>query len=73
MLSSGIVGAVYPVFSIFLSSMLKIMLTQKNIIDDASTKALIFFLLGVLGLLMSTVQNAIFEVIGEKITRKIRS
>ena len=49
------------------------MLTQKNIIDDASTKALIFFLLGVLGLLMSTVQNAIFEVIGEKITRKIRS
>lgn len=53
--------------------MLQIMLTQKNIIDDASTKALIFFLLGVLGLLMSTIQNAIFEVIGEKITRKIRS
>jgi hypothetical protein len=63
-LASGIVGAVYPVFSIFLSRMLQIMLTQKDFIVEADTKALIFFLLGVLGLLMSVIQNGIFEVIG---------
>jgi ABC-type bacteriocin/lantibiotic exporter with double-glycine peptidase domain len=53
--------------------MLQIMLSKKNFIDEASVKALIFLLLGVLGLLLSIVQNVIFEVIGEKITRKIRS
>ncbi len=41
--------------------------------EEANTKALIFFLLGVLGLFLSIVQNMVFEYIGEKITSKIRS
>jgi ATP-binding cassette subfamily B (MDR/TAP) protein 1 len=40
---------------------------------EANKYALIFFLLGLLGLLMSVIQNAIFAVIGEGITRQIRS
>lgn len=72
-LASGLLGAVYPVFSIFLSSMLQIMLSKKNFMEEANTKALIFFLLGVLGLLLSIVQNMVFEYIGQKITSKIRS
>ena len=44
-----------------------------NFMDQADTKALIFFLLGVLGLLLSIIQSAIFSYIGEKITHKIRS
>jgi hypothetical protein len=59
-IASGIVGAVYPTFSIFLSRMLQIMLTQKDFIVEADQKALIFFLLGVLGLIMSIIQNGIF-------------
>lgn len=72
-LASGVLGAVYPVFSIFLSSMLQIMLTKKYFMEEANTKALIFFLLGVLGLLLAIIQNMIFEYIGQKITSKIRS
>ena len=72
-LASGLLGAVYPVFSIFLSSMLQIMLTKKYFMEEANTKALIFFLLGVLGLLLAIIQNMIFEYIGQKITSKIRS
>lgn len=53
--------------------MLKLMLITKDFLDDAETKALIFFLLGVLGLLLSIVQNVCFEVIGGEITEKIRS
>lgn len=49
------------------------MLTQKDFISEAETKALIFFLLGVLGLILSIVQNICFEVIGGEITTKIRS
>lgn len=49
------------------------MLTQNEFIAEANSKALIFFLLGLLGLLMSIIQNAIFSVIGENITRQIRS
>jgi hypothetical protein len=65
-LSSAIVGAVYPVFSIFLSMMLKVMMMKQNdFIDQANKYALIFFLLGLLGLIMSVIQNAIFSVIGE--------
>ena len=41
--------------------------------EEANTKALIFFLLGVLGLLLAIIQNMIFEYIGQKITSKIRS
>lgn len=62
---SGMLGAVYPVFSIFLASMLQIMLAKpKDFMDSANTKALIFFLLGVLGLLLSVIQSAIFSFIG---------
>ena len=53
--------------------MLQIMLTKKYFMEEANTKALIFFLLGVLGLLLAIIQNMIFEYIGQKITSKIRS
>jgi preprotein translocase subunit Sss1 len=45
--------------------MLQIMLAKKaDFMDQANTKALIFFLLGILGLLLAIIQNIIFSFIG---------
>ena len=49
------------------------MLNQKDFIDEASTRALIFFLLGILGVILSIIQNVCFEILGGKITNEIRS
>lgn len=49
------------------------MLRQKDFIDEASTRALIFFLLGILGVILSIIQNVCFEILGGKITNEIRS
>lgn len=41
--------------------------------DQINIYALIFFLLGVLGLILSTIQYAIFETVGHKMATRIRS
>lgn len=67
-------GAIYPVFSIYLASVLQILLAKpKDFLDQSNTKALVFLILGIIGLVLSIVQNVIFSFIGEKITHKIRS
>lgn len=66
-------GCIYPVFTIFLSNLLQNMLDKDNLINEASDKALIFFLLGVLGIILSILQNVCFEIVGGKITSEIRS
>lgn len=49
------------------------MLDKDNLINEASDKALIFFLLGILGIILSILQNVCFEIVGGKITSEIRS
>lgn len=83
LLATGICGAVYPVFAIFLSKMLIVMFKEAapgadtsdldKLVREANKYALIFFLLGILALICSIIQSTIFIVIGEKMTRKIRS
>jgi hypothetical protein len=59
-LTAVVIGAVYPVFSIFLSQLLHLMIinenyTSESFMEEANPKTLIFFLLGVLGLLLNVV------------------
>jgi ATP-binding cassette subfamily B (MDR/TAP) protein 1 len=71
---------VFPLFSIFLARMM-VSLTYLSILenpegseydDEAKFSALLFFILGIASLIVTTFQLLIFGVIGESITRKLR-
>lgn len=69
-------GVIFPVFSIFLSKMLAILIKfsdePSGARQDANTYALIFFLLGILAFIVQLLQQTIFNIIGEEMTEKIR-
>lgn len=73
-LISGMLGAIYPVFSIYLASVLQLMLVKpKDFLEQSDTNSLAFLILGIIGFFLSIVQDIIFTFIGEKITHRIRS
>jgi hypothetical protein len=69
-------GAIFPVFSIFFSKMMGVLVKFKydpiSSRRDANTYALIFVLLGVLAFIVQLLQHIIFNVVGEEMTDKIR-
>ena len=72
-------GVIFPIFSIFLSKMLTVLLKVQIAIEPAEEDrenikfyALIFLILGIAAFFVTTVQMTCFTYVGESITRKIR-
>lgn len=72
-------GCVLPVFSIYLSKLLIALIdvaqdnSDKEALDDIDGYALGFFIIGIICFIIVTIENACFSIIGDLITRKIRS
>lgn len=70
-------GLIFPIFSIFISKMLAVLIqfnsdpTQAR--KDANIYALIFFLLGIASFILNLIQQTIFSNIGESMTAKVRN
>jgi hypothetical protein len=68
-LMAGINGAIFPIFSIFLSQMLAILVVFNSdpvqSRKDADKYALIFFLLGILAFIVNFFQMLLFSYLGE--------
>jgi hypothetical protein len=70
-------GLIFPIFSIFLSKMLAVLVkfsvdpVQARI--DANLYALIFFILAIVAFVVNCVQFIIFTYIGENMTEKVRN
>ena len=71
-------GTIFPLFSLFLAKMLDVLLKLYNnpndqtAIENANLYALLFLVLAIAALLCTTMQTAIFKLIGESITTKLR-
>lgn len=77
-------GVIFPIFSIFLSKMLVVLLSvqasvssgmevSQSDINEINLYALIFLLLGIAAFFLTTFQMACFNYVGEEITRQIRT
>ena len=70
-------GLIFPAFSIFLSKMLAVLVEFSDDVDkarkDANLYALIFFLIAIGAFVLNLLQQAIFSVIGESVTEKVRN
>ncbi len=70
-------GLIFPIFSIFISKMLAVLIqfnsdpTQAR--KDANIYALIFFLLGIASFILNLIQQTIFSNVGESMTAKVRN
>jgi ATP-binding cassette subfamily B (MDR/TAP) protein 1 len=73
-------GSIFPIFSIFLSKMLAVLLsftqnpgnsTQAR--SDANTYALIYLILAIAAFIFNILQQTIFTNIGESVTEKLRN
>lgn len=69
-------GLIFPVFSIFLSKMLTILiqfnLNPVQARTDANTYALVFLIIAIVSFFTNSLQIIIFNRIGEDITSKVR-
>ena len=71
-------GTIFPIFSLFLARMLNVLLdlyinpNNQEAIDQANLFALLFFVLGIANFICMTMQIALFRIIGESITIKLR-
>ena len=72
-----ILGLVYPIFAIFLSKIITTLIQFKTdpvqSRKEANTDALVFLLLAISSFIITSVQNFIFAVIGEEVTRNLRN
>lgn len=72
-------GCVFPVFSIYLSKMLVALIAvsvdnnDQDAIDDVNSYALGFFIIGIICFFIVTIEIMCFGIIGDLITRKIRT
>ncbi|KAG0315420.1 Multidrug resistance protein 1 [Dissophora globulifera] len=73
-LMSAVTGATWPVFSKLFSKMLNILTdyTSPNFTHDANLYSLLFVVLGAVSLLSTGSSVYIFELIGEKMARRMR-
>ena len=72
-------GVIFPIFSIFLSKMLTVLLKIQTTanplqedLDNIKLYALLFLILGISAFVLTTIQMTCFTYVGEEITRKIR-
>lgn len=69
-------GLIFPLFSIFLSKMLAILIkfndNPSEARTDANLYALIFFILAIAAFILNTIQHTIFTNVGESVTEKVR-
>lgn len=68
-------GLIFPIFSIFLAKMIGILIDLQlgeGNQSDANHQALIFFGLAIAGFFANFAQNAIFGVVGDRLTKRIR-
>jgi hypothetical protein len=65
-------GSIFPVFSIFLSKMIAVLLKFKDnpsqARTDANLYALLFFLIGIGSFIFNLLQQTLFSIIGEEMT-----
>jgi ATP-binding cassette, subfamily B (MDR/TAP), member 1 len=70
-------GCVFPVFSIFLSKMLAVLVNfgsdPVQARTDANLYALLFLLIGIASFILNIFQQLIFSIIGEEVTRRVRN
>jgi ATP-binding cassette, subfamily B (MDR/TAP), member 1 len=74
---SVINGCIFPVFSIFLSKMLAVLVNFNSdsvqARTDANLYALLFLLIGIASFILNIFQQLIFSIIGEEVTRRVRN
>ena len=62
-------GVIFPIFSIFLSKMLGVLIDFENnkaqARTDANLYALLFFLIGIAAFIVNILQQTLFSIIGE--------
>ena len=77
-LSALINGTIFPLFSLFFSRLLNVLIrlyanpNDAQAVSDANLYSLLFFILGICSFIFTTLQTGIFRIIGESITLKIR-
>jgi hypothetical protein len=76
MLFSIATGLVYPAFTIFFAKMLatlfEFQINSKQARKDADFYALIFTIIAVCGMFVNFFNVAIFSLVGDKITKRVR-
>lgn len=70
-------GVIYPVFSLFLAKMMEILAYLQYGIgtatqSDANFQSLIFLLLGIGSFIFAAIQSALFTLVGDRLTKRIR-
>lgn len=68
-------GVIFPIFSIYLSKMIGILIDMQlgeALQSDANDQALIFFLLAIGGFFANFIQNSVFGIVGDRMTKRIR-